>query len=110
MSNVETQYPDDPLSVSFARGVVGALQDIAQELSKDSGIKAFCSMFSTALGAVELDYSPQNIPKLLDNLERLCQVRKPRFGTCTLTHRSGRLFRNLSPIRLVNPRVRDILP
>jgi hypothetical protein len=72
-------------STSFANDVVQQLRDNAHELSKEPGIKASCSELAAELANVqhrleELADAPSNaaeecrVLKLLDNLERLCQV------------------------------------
>jgi hypothetical protein len=66
----------------FAYDVAQQLQDNARELSKEPGIKAFCSTLAAELVNVQqfLETSSQEpagkprLLKLLNNLERLCQV------------------------------------
>lgn len=78
----EGQGQEGPTITSFACDVAAALQGIARELSKETGTKAFCSLLAAALDNARenlrgLDEGLGNIPdvpKLLDNLERLCQV------------------------------------
>jgi len=75
---------------SFAIGVAPQLRAIARELSKESGIKSFCSLFVAELANVQERLEEQldeggdpdkaaehRVSKLLDNLERLCQVNLP---------------------------------
>jgi hypothetical protein len=85
MPAVALKKATDEPTISFACDVIIELQGIARELSKESGTKTFCSLFSAALENVQdyltLDDSPRNVSKLLDNLERLCQVRKSIFNT-----------------------------
>jgi hypothetical protein len=72
-------------SILFARDVAQGLRDIAHELSKQRGIKAFCSELAAELANVQLRLEElgdqrssaigeRRVLKLLDNLERLCQV------------------------------------
>lgn len=70
----------------FASDVAQRLRDNARELSKLTGIKAFCSALESELaiiaqhledvGVVESDtgVGEPRLVKLLENLERLCQV------------------------------------
>jgi hypothetical protein len=71
--------------MSFACDVAQQLRANARELSKQTGIKAFCSALEGALANVcqhleDLGEEPGNtvgeprLVKLMDNLERLCQV------------------------------------
>lgn len=75
-------------STSFACDVAQQLRDNARELSKETGIKAFCSALQGELANVrqhienlgeELGKAmgEPRLVKLLDNLERLCQVSLP---------------------------------
>jgi hypothetical protein len=73
---------EEPTIAAFACAVASELKGIASELSKEFGIKAFCSSLAAALDSVRkhlesLDGGQDNIiavPELLDNFERLCQV------------------------------------
>lgn len=77
--------PTSLSSTSFACDVVQQLRDNAHELSKEVGIKAFCSALAAELDNVQ-EYledlgeelhnaaGESRLLKLLDNLERLCQV------------------------------------
>jgi hypothetical protein len=75
----------EPTITSFACDAVQQLQGTACELSKKTGIKAFCSSLEAALDNVQqhlkdLSEEPgsvvekERLLKLLNNLERLCQV------------------------------------
>jgi hypothetical protein len=77
-------------STSFADDVVQQLRDNAHELSKEPGIKAFCSALAAELTNVQhrleelVDASSnaaeeRRVLKLLDNLERLCHVGSRRL-------------------------------
>jgi hypothetical protein len=72
-------------SILFARDVVQGLRDIAHELSKQRGIKAFCCELAAELATAQQRFEElgdqrssaieePRVLKLLDNLERLCQV------------------------------------
>jgi hypothetical protein len=76
---------DWQLSTLFARDVAQQLCDIAHELSKEPGIKAFCSQLAAELASVQQSLGESGdgqssavgehrVLKLLDSLERLCQV------------------------------------
>lgn len=76
--------PDLQTSISFARDVAQGLRDIAHELSKQRGIKAFCSELAAELANVQQGLEElgdqrssaigeRRVLKLLGNLERLCQ-------------------------------------
>lgn len=72
----------EPTITSFACDVVDELQDVARGLSKEPGTKAFFSPLAAALGNAREHLNRLNeglgniesVPRLLDNLERLCQV------------------------------------
>jgi hypothetical protein len=77
--------PTSHSSTSFACDVAQQLQDNARELSKETGIKAFCSALAAELANVQQDLEDlgeepgkaaeePRLLKLLENLERLCQV------------------------------------
>ncbi|KAF7502928.1 hypothetical protein GJ744_004804 [Endocarpon pusillum] len=76
--------PASHSSTSFACSVAQQLRDIARELAKETGTKAFCSALAAELANVQqhlgdLGEEPgktageSRLLKLLDNLERLCQ-------------------------------------
>lgn len=80
----------------FACDVAQKLQENARELSKQTGITAFCSHLEGSLANVrqyleDLGEEPGNavgqlrLVKLLDNLERLCQVSFPIPRNRTVT-------------------------
>ncbi len=77
--------PTPHSSMSFACDVVQQLLKNARELSKETGIKAFCSALEGKLTNVQQNLEDlreetgeaigePRLVKLLDNLETLCQV------------------------------------
>jgi len=81
----EGEGAEEPTIISFACDVVQQLQSTACKLSKETGIKAFCSLLEVALDDIQqhlndLGEEPgsviekERLLKLLNNLERLCQV------------------------------------
>jgi molecular chaperone GrpE (heat shock protein) len=72
-------------STSFAYDVVQQLRNNTHELSKETGIKAFCSALAAELDNIQEHLEDlgeelgkaagePRLLKLLDNFERLCQV------------------------------------
>jgi hypothetical protein len=81
----EGESAEEPTIISFACDVVQQLQGAARELSKETGIKAFCSLLEGALDSIQQHLKDlgeesgsviekERLLKLLNNLERLCQV------------------------------------
>jgi hypothetical protein len=82
--------PTRPASASFALFAIDVAQQlraVAHELSKESGIKSFCSSFAAELVNVQEclveqlneggEPATHRVSKFLDNLEKLCQVSLP---------------------------------
>jgi hypothetical protein len=76
---------EQPTTISFACDAAQQLQKIACELAKEPGIKAFCSSLEAALDSVQQHLKglggeagkvvgEERLLKLLNDLERLCQV------------------------------------
>lgn len=87
------------LCISFACHVAQQLQYNARELSKEPGIRGFCSALAAELANVQqfLETASQEpaensrLLKLLNNLERLCQVSVLLRVNSIITSSSGLL-------------------
>ncbi|KAF7555067.1 hypothetical protein G7Z17_g2451 [Cylindrodendrum hubeiense] len=103
--------------VSFAIDVAQQLRSIAHELSQESGIKPFCSCLAAELSNIhqglggELDediqadrVSERRLSKVLDNLERLCQVK------ASIVLKVSIKYSNISPFYRDPPAVQYTYP